>query len=134
MSPNPKPGLFLTDDDGALTAALQLKFPNVPHVRCNWHIRNNFCTRVLQHVSRNGEEDTYQEIISAVDNMLWKRRTGEFDDAVKEYEAKVLKHVPMMKTERTILLTVSKIVKDITCKNKNKKKRSSFVNIINYIW
>ncbi|KAG2207240.1 hypothetical protein INT45_004629, partial [Circinella minor] len=91
-----KPRLFLTDDDGALTAALQLKFPDVPHVLCNWHIRNNFCKKVLQHVSKNGEkeEEQYKAIISAVDDMLWKRRTEEFDDAVKEYKAKALEACP----------------------------------------
>lgn len=77
------PGIFVTDDDKALGAALRTVFPDTPQTLCMWHIKKNF----EAHASGCFKHDSEQrkEHDSIVGTMVTCRTMKEFDDSIEAY-------------------------------------------------
>ena len=80
---NVNPGIFVTDDDKALGAALRIVYPNVPYTLCAWHIRKNF-EKNTSGCFIHGSDD-YIELSGAIDTMLWSRNIEDFNNSVATY-------------------------------------------------
>ena len=83
------PGIFVTDDDKALGAALRVVYPETPHTLCAWHIRKNFDT----HTSGcfTNDSDDYKKLNGAIDSMIWCRDVQGFDNALGTFKELILR-------------------------------------------
>ena len=77
------PGLFVTDDEQALTAALNKHFPNTPTILCCWHVEKNFEKHAAGIFERESKER--EMFISSVWKLLYARTENDFTKAIEMY-------------------------------------------------
>ncbi|KAI9270572.1 hypothetical protein BDA99DRAFT_557394 [Phascolomyces articulosus] len=87
------------DDDHVLTKALHENYASVPHILCDWHIKKNLSGKILQHVKLSGkpaedEENEFKIVMKmVVDNLLYTRKSVDFNEAVKNFISEVKKSI-----------------------------------------
>lgn len=87
--PNKEPGLFVTDDERALTNALNEEFPSTPNTLCCWHVLKNFEKHAAGHFDPKSDER--ESFIKAVQQLLFSRTESKFTEAKEAYAAAVEK-------------------------------------------
>jgi MULE transposase domain len=79
---NAAPDIFVTDNEAALTSALDKEFPNSGKLLCSWHIVRNFTRHNKKYFKT---ADDYEDHMAAVSHMIHSADMHCFEEALKEY-------------------------------------------------
>ena len=77
------PGIFVTDDDKGLRAALDIIYPYTPHILCAWHIKRNFESHASGCYKKNSESE--EKFLGILDKMIYGCTSEIFESAKKDY-------------------------------------------------
>ena len=82
------PAIFVSDDDHALSSALQRIAPDTPHILCAWHITKNFMAKLGKTFAVDSKE--YKEYEKAVNAMIWSRDEKGFHSGADSYRQVII--------------------------------------------